>query len=434
MGLLYDAARYGDLPPGEAHFLVLASSAGALAVPAAGDLVTVLVALETVTLPTFALVGLRRRDPRSAEAALKLFVISVICTALSLLGISMVYGATGSVAAGPVSEALASGEAVAPVLGVGMVLTLAAFAFKLAVVPFQVWVPDTYVGAPVPVAAYLSVVSKLAGLAGLAVVLTRFLAPEVSTWSGLMAAAAALTMTVGNLGALRQRNAVRLLAWSSVAQAGYLVVPLAAGGSRGDVQAVQAYALMYAVANLAVFAAVAGAAVRWGAVALDDFAGAVRRSPWLGSALVFGLLCLAGLPPAVVGLVAKVAIFERAVDAGLVWLAVVMAVNVALGLVYYLRFVVAVVRPERSPAGEAAGATGPDGIPAAVSPPAAGGASAAGGAAETRVSGARTAVADAPHERLTGAAPMTTAVCCVTLVVLVVLSAFPGLLYAVVSP
>lgn len=354
--LAQPAVARGEVPAGELAFLLLTSAAGALAVAAARDLITLVVAVETVTLPTFALVGLAR-DRRGAEASLKFFIASVVATGFTLLGISMVYGATGSVAAGAVSSTLASGEAVAPVAQVGLALTLVTLAFKVAVVPFQVWVPDTYVGAPIPVAAYLSVVSKAAGLAAITTVLVGFFAADADVWMPLLAVAAALTMTVGNLAALRQRHAVRLLAWSSVAQAGYLLVPLAAGGSAADIGALQAYALMYALVNLGAFAAVAvvGAA---GAVEVDDVAGLWRRDPWLAAGLVFSLLCLAGLPPGVIGLLAKVVVFQSAADADLVWLAAVMAVNVAIGLVYYLRW--AAVTFRAAGAGQGAG-SGPSG-------------------------------------------------------------------------
>jgi NADH-quinone oxidoreductase subunit N len=337
------APAAGEVPAGEMHLLLLASATGALGVAASGDLVTLLVSIELVSLPAFAMVGLRA-DRRGGEAALKFLLISVVATAFSLLGISMVYGATGSLLAGPVALAGANGSAVTPVIGMGMTLTIIALAFKVAAVPFQAWVPDTYVGAPVPIAAYLSVVSKAAGLAGLVLVLVRFFPAYDDTWRPLVAGAAGLTMTLGNLAALRQRHAVRLLAWSSVAQAGYLLVPLAAGGGTTDLGAMQSYLLMYAVVNLGAFAAV-GAAAGWGAVTIDDLGGLVRRHRLAGVSLAFALLCLAGLPPGVVGLVAKVVIFQSAVDGGLGWLAVVMAVNVAIGLVYYLRFLAVLLRP-----------------------------------------------------------------------------------------
>ncbi|CAA9367457.1 MAG: NADH-ubiquinone oxidoreductase chain N [uncultured Nocardioidaceae bacterium] len=366
--LLVPAVRRGELPAGELHFLLLSSATGALVVAAAGDLVTLVIGLETLSLPTFALVGLRRGDRRGAEAALKFFITSVVATAITLLGISMVYGATGSVAAYSVATAAALDNAVTPVIGVAMVLTVVGLAFKVAAVPFHAWVPDTYVGAPIQVAAYLSVVSKAAGLAGLAVVLTRFFGPYVDTWSVAMAVAAAATMTVGNLAALRQQHAVRLLAWSSVAQVGYLLVPLAAGGSPSDLAAQQSYVVMYAIVNLGAFAAVLGAA-HGSAVMVDDFTGLVRSRPWLGAGLGFALLCLAGLPPGVVGLLAKVVIFQSAVTSDLLWLAVLMGVNVALALVYYLRFLAVLLRPVPSlPAGhdgsDAPAASGQDGVAA----------------------------------------------------------------------
>src|SRR5262249_3843515 len=158
---------------------------------------------------------------------------------------------------------------------------------------------------------YLSVVSKAAGLAGLTIVLVGFFPSYAHTWMVVVAVAAALTMTVGNVAALRQRHAVRLLAWSSVAQAGYLVVPLAAGGSEADVGRLQVYALMYAIVNLGAFAVVTAMSAR-GAVTIDDYAGLSRREPLLGLGLTFALLCLAGLPPGVVGLLAKVVIFQSA--------------------------------------------------------------------------------------------------------------------------
>lgn len=338
------AMARAELPAGEYCFLLLTSATGALCVAASADLVTLLVSMETVSLPAFALVGLRSDHRLGSEAALKFFVASVTATAITLLGISLVYGATGSVAAGSVAASVAGGAAITPVVGVGMVLTLVGLAFKVAVVPFQVWVPDTYVGAPVPVAAYLSVVSKVAGLAGLTIVVVRFFPSEVGTWSVVVGVGAALTMTVGNVAALRQPHLVRLLAWSSVAQAGYLLVPLAAGGSAPDVGALQAYALMYGVVNLGAFAVVAAVSA-WGVAEIAEIRGLVRRSPGLGVSLGFALLCLAGLPPGVVGLLAKVVIFQSAVDGAVVWLAVVMAVNVAIGLVYYLRLLYALVAP-----------------------------------------------------------------------------------------
>jgi NADH-quinone oxidoreductase subunit N len=260
-------------------------------------------------------------------------------------------------------------------------------------------------------------------LAGLTVVLVRFFPAYVDTWSGVAAAGAALTMTVGNVAALRQRHAVRLLAWSSVAQAGYLLVPLAAGGSAADVGALQAYALMYALVNLSAFAVVIAATAR-GAVDVDDFRGLIRSDPLLGGALAFALLCLAGLPPGVIGLLAKVVIFQSAVDADLTWLAVVMAVNVAIGLVYYLRWVAIVFTPAGPLASSAESAAGTAAEPRAAS------------AAPTGSSAEASPVLLAERQaRLGEEANMMLPVRVVvvaTLVAAVVLSVIPGPLFAVI--
>lgn len=343
-----DAASTGGsaagLPRGEYWFLLLSSATGAALLPASRDLATMVIALEVASLPAFALVALRR-DGRGAEAALKFFVSSVTATAVMLLGIGFVYAASGSLHLGAVAQGLehAPGQ-LKPLAEAGAVLTLVGFAFKVAAVPFHFWVPDTYTGAPLPVAGYLSVVGKAAGLSGLALATTIAFRPYAHTWGLALAVLAAGTMTVGNVGALRQRfdtrySAVRLLAWSSVGQAGYLLVPLAAAGYAptgvDPLGATAAYALIYGVVNLGAFGVVAAVGRRAG-TSVDDFRGLFTRNRWTALALAFFLLCLAGLPPGVVGLFGKVVVFRAAVDAGLGWLAVVMAVNVVIALYYYL--------------------------------------------------------------------------------------------------
>jgi len=343
------AALDSRVPLAEHHFLLLSSASGAMTLVAARDLVTLVIALEVVSLPAFALAGLKRGDRRSAEAALKFFLVSVVATAFTLLGISFVYGATGSMHLGRIDSALQAGVDAAPVAAAGAVLTLVGLGFKVAAVPFHAWVPDVYVGSPVPVAAYLSVVSKAAGLVGLLLVLDRGFGAFSETWQPVLAVVAAMTMTVGNVLALRQQHAVRLLAWSSVAQAGFMLCPLAVLADVGDraVLASMSYLLIYSVVNLGAFAVVAMMSRHRPAGRIDDYAGLVRREPWAGAGLAFALLCLAGLPPGVVGLFAKVFAFWVVVDGGLGWLAVVMAVNVAIGLAYYLRWIVVVLGPVR---------------------------------------------------------------------------------------
>ena len=337
--LSLDTVRDSALPAGEYFFLLLASVSGALTLAASRDVLTLVVALEVVSLPAFALVALRRYDSRSSEAALKLFLVSVVSTAVMLFGLSLVYGVTGAVHLDRVATALED-PVRPPVLALGVTLALAGFGFKVAAVPFHFWAPDAYEGAPVPVAAYLSVVSKAAGFAGLALLLTEGFAPYADTWAPAVAVVAAVTMTVGNLAALRQTRAVRLLAWSSVAQSGYMLVPLGSAGGDGAVAdvlpATVAYVLAYGVMNLGAFSVVTLVGRHRAANALADYRGLARTEPLSAFALAFSLACLAGLPPGLLGLFAKVVVFRAPVDQGVGWLAVVMAVNVVVGLVYYL--------------------------------------------------------------------------------------------------
>ncbi|MEU5430968.1 NADH-quinone oxidoreductase subunit N [Streptomyces olivoreticuli] len=362
-----------ELPSGEYWFLLLSSVAGAALLPASRDLATLVVALEVASLPAFALVGLRRDDSRSSEAALKFFLSSVTATAVMLLGVSFVYASTGTLHLTQVADALTHVDPRLDTLAsAGVALTLVGFAFKTAAVPFHFWVPDTYVGAPLPIAAYLSVVGKAVGFTGLILVTVVAFPSYADVWGPVLAVLAALTMTVGNVGALRQRpdrtrSAVRLLAWSSVGQAGYLLVPIAAAAYTDDpgraIGSTVAYALMYAAVNLGAFAVAALVARTNPAHRVTDYRGLYARRPLAALALGFFLLCLAGLPPGVIGLFAKVTVFSAAVDAGLGWLAVVMAVNVVIALYYYLQWTALLFR---APDGEAERADGerPARIPA----------------------------------------------------------------------
>ncbi|WP_419997133.1 NADH-quinone oxidoreductase subunit N [Streptomyces boninensis] len=342
--LSLSVVRDTKLPAGEYWFLLLSSAAGAALLPAARDLATLVIALEVASLPAFALVGLRRDDRLSAEAALKFFLSSVTATAVMLLGVGFVYAASGSLHFSRIADGLDKAPAQLDTLATaGVALTLVGFAFKTAAVPFHFWVPDTYVGAPVPIAAYLSVIGKAVGFTGLILVTVLAFPGYTEVWGPAVAVLAALTMTAGNVAALRQRadaehSAVRLLAWSSVAQAGYLLVPIAAAGYVAEpgraVGSTLAYALMYAVVNLGAFAVVAATH----GTRIEDQRGLTRSRPAAALAMAFFLVNLAGLPPGIIGLFAKVTVFRSAVDAGLGWLAVVMALNVVIGLVYYLRW------------------------------------------------------------------------------------------------
>ncbi|MFF4952538.1 NADH-quinone oxidoreductase subunit N [Streptomyces chattanoogensis] len=377
--LSIDTIKDHDLPTGEYWFLLLSSAAGAALLPASRDLATLVIALEVASLPAFALVGLRRGSRLSSEAALKFFLSSVAATAVMLLGVSFLYAATRSLYLSRVAHALTDlpDPRLATLAAVGVALTLVGFAFKTAAVPFHFWVPDTYVGAPLPIAAYLSVIGKAVGFSGLILVTVEGFPSYADVWGPALAVLAALTMTVGNVAALRQdphraHSAVRLLAWSSVGQAGYLLVPLAAAGYADNpahaIGSTIAYALMYGAVNLGAFAVVALVARTRPANRITDYRGLYARRPLVALALGFFLLNLAGLPPGIIGLFAKVTVFSSAVDAGLAWLAVVMAVNVVIALYYYLQWTAVLFRGAKETEGaEAADRTAPPArIPAAL--------------------------------------------------------------------
>jgi NADH-quinone oxidoreductase subunit N len=286
----------------------------------------------------------------------------VVCTGLTVYGMALVYGVTGSLQVNAVADALAevrsAGGPRATLAAAAVVLVLVGFAFKVSAVPFHFWVPDTYQGAPVPVAAFLSTASKAAGVAGLLIVLLDAFPPYADVWGVVVAVMAALTMTVGNLVALRQWHMVRLLAWSTVAQAGYLLVPLgvaatASGRTSGELHdaaaATLTYLAIYVVMNLGAFAVVHAVVRQRPRGAIEDFRGLASRSPALAVALGFFLAALAGLPPGVAGLVAKVVVLREAVHGDVTWLAVVAAVNTVIGLAYYLRVAALMFTTRRPP-------------------------------------------------------------------------------------
>lgn len=289
LGLSAPALRAGRSPVGEYCFLLACSMTGGVVLGAAGDLITLIVALETLTLPLYVLVGLRRGSLASAEAAVTFFVVSVVATTLTLLGAALLYAVTGGLHLDRLSALLAERPELRdlPLTTAAVAVLLVGLAFKVAAVPFHAWAPATYDGAPLPVAAYLSTASKLGGLVALLAVVQRALPPDQT--GPVLALLAVLTMTVGNLVALRQRRTVRLLAWSSVAQAGYILAPLGAlalAAGRTDearsaaYAAAMAYAVFFVVLELAAFAAVTAlrpAGADGGT--LDDLRGAARRHP-----------------------------------------------------------------------------------------------------------------------------------------------------------
>jgi NADH-quinone oxidoreductase subunit N len=338
--------------------LVLAATAGATAVAGARDLGSWLVALELATLPTVALVALR--GARSAiSGAIALLTTALVSFGLLALSAALWFTATGSGFLTPAAAITAINDpARRPILVLAVVVVIAGIGFKLSLVPFHAWTPEAYDGAPLPIAAFLAGVSKIAALAALLVVIRAIPPGEPSL--AAIAIVSAVSMTLGNIMALRQDGVVRLLAWSTVAQAGWVVLPLAAV-STGAVHASGAYLLAYVLATLLVFAVVAALVQIRGAARardLQEYRGLLADHPVLASALGLGLLSLAGLPPGFLGLVAKVAALGPVVNSQLWLLAVIAAVNAVLGVAVYLRWLLMVVStPDTSVQGS------PDGVP-----------------------------------------------------------------------
>lgn len=318
--------------------LALTTVAGATTVAAAVDLGTWLVALELATLPAVALVALRGTE-RATHGALSLLTTALLSAALTVVGAALWLVATHDVTFSPVSAATAWGDdRTRPALVLAIVVMVAGLGFKVSAVPFHQWTPQAYAGSSPAVAALLATVSKFAAVAGLVAVLRA--AGGLGEPGGhahqlalVMAILAVASMTLGNLVALRQDDVVRLLAWSTIAQAGWVLLPLAALRDAG-LQSAAAYVVAYAIASLVAFAVVPLVGTR-----LAAYGGLLRRHPLLGGALVLGLVSLAGLPPGILGLVAKVVALRPVMDAGLWPVALVAVANAVLGIAVYLRWV-----------------------------------------------------------------------------------------------
>jgi NADH-quinone oxidoreductase subunit N len=349
--------RDGRYYQGEYYFLLLSSFLGMLTISSSRDLLMLFISLELVTAPGWLMAAFRKRDPRSNEAGLKFFLIGILSTAVMLYGMSLIYGVTGSLRLDDIAGSL-QGEPQAVAIG-AVLFVVAGFAFKVSSVPFHFWAPDTYEGSPVPVAAFLSVASKAAGFAGLLQLMFTGFLPLAEFWAPVFAVLSVLTMTIGNLVATQQRQIVRLLAYSSIAQAGYMLLPFALVGGGADSQAFEAavlYILIYAVMTLGAFAVVIGLAREAPGALISDFAGLGRRAPALGLSMALFMVSLAGIPP-LAGFYAKLVIFLAAISADQLWLAVVMVINSVISIWYYVGVVrqmyfvqVPGARPVRAPA------------------------------------------------------------------------------------
>ena len=329
----------GDYHEGEYYFLLLASILGMTVMASSRDLVSIFVALELLSIPAYMLAGWRKRDSRSNEAGIKYYLMGVFASAVMLYGMSLLFGLTGSTLLTDIGAAVSAGDT-RPFITLGIVFVIIGFAFKVSAVPFHTWAPDTYEGAPTPIAAFLAVSSKAAGFVALLQLVLVAFGGRDDVVGPLMWVLAALTMTVGNLIALRQTNIVRLLAYSGVAQAGFMLAPLAVVGTNphGALRAIVTYLLIYAAMNLGAFAVVLAVARKTRSAEIDSWGGLFEYAPGLTVLMTVFLFSLAGIPP-LGGWLAKFVVFRALVEPDLtmggVTLAVLVAVNSVIALYYY---------------------------------------------------------------------------------------------------
>jgi NADH-quinone oxidoreductase subunit N len=324
--------------PGEYYFLILCSTLGMMIMAGGIDLITSFIGLETMAVSFYILAGFIKPNQRSNEAAVKYFLLGAFSLGILLYGMSLMYGLSGTTNL-RVMAAVFAGEPRDPLLVLAVILVAAGMGFKIAAVPFHMWAPDVYEGAPTPVTAFLSVGSKAASFAMLLRIFLEGLPAASADWRLLFEVTAIVTMTVGNVAALTQSNLKRMLAYSSIAHAGYLLMGVVAGTTRG-VSAMLIYLAVYAFMQLGAFAVIA--MMRRRDVVgdeLKDFSGLHFRHPFAAFAMLLFMLSLGGIPPTA-GFMGKLWLFGAAIDAGYVWLAVIGVLNSAVSLYYYIRVVV----------------------------------------------------------------------------------------------
>jgi NADH-quinone oxidoreductase subunit N len=346
------SGRYLDVEsvaPGEYYFLILCSTLGMMFLACGIDLVAIFIGLETMAIAFYVLAGYVRRNKRSNEAAIKYFLLGAFSLGILLYGMSLLYGLTGTTQLRAIATSL--GTSANPLLlSLAVMLLVAGIGFKIAAVPFHMWAPDVYEGAPTPITAFLSVGSKAASFAMLFRIFTEALPAfrvgglgevfgQALGWGAFFYVLSVVTMTVGNVAALTQNNIKRMLAYSSIAHAGYILMGVVAGTSRG-VTAALVYLMVYAFMQLGAFAVVI--ALRRREVIgdeLKDLTGLYATHPGAAFAMLLFMISLGGIPPTA-GFMGKFWLFGAAIDAGYVWLAVIGVVNSALSLYYYVRVVV----------------------------------------------------------------------------------------------
>jgi len=335
---------------GEFYALILFATLGMMLMASAVDLLILYIGLETMSICIYVLAGFFKRERRSNEAALKYLLMGGFSSAIILYGMVMLYGLTGATGLKEIASALTADTLSNPALILAMVMLAAGFGFKIAAVPFHMWIPDVYEGAPTPITALLAAASEIAGLAILLRVFLVAIPGLQDRWALLFYVLSLLTMTVGNVVAIAQSNIKRMLAYSSIAHIGYLLIGVVAGRELG-ISATLLYTVVYALMTLGAFAMVILLCV--GEVKgerIDDFTGLAQRSPMAAAAMLILLLSLAGVPPTA-GFVGKLYLFGAAIERGYVLLALIAVVNSAISLFYYMKVAVAMYMRDLPPAG-----------------------------------------------------------------------------------
>ncbi len=336
--LIFSVQTIRKVSPFESEYyaLIVFATLGNMVVAASAELFTIFLALQLTSLPLIVLIAYRKNDPKSTEAGVKYLIMVLISTSILLYGMTLIYGATGTSTILEIGHALAAQTSLQPVLVLGVILLLTGFAFKVTAAPFHFWVPDVYEGAPDQVTAFLSTASKFAGFAlAMRLVVTGLKLPI--DWTMLFAVMAVASMVIGNFSALLQTNIKRMLAYSGIAQVGYILVGMAALTPMG-IASVLFYAAGYSVTNLAAFGVVILVTDATGSSEIKDYAGLSKRAPLAALAMTIALFSLAGLP-LFAGFVNKFFAFAFAVEKGLTWLVAIAVVNSVVALFYYLQVI-----------------------------------------------------------------------------------------------
>ena len=327
-----------DRKQGPYYLLILLATLGMMLMAAGNELIIVFLGLELMSLSLYVLAGYFRDNPASSEAGMKYLLLGAFASAFFLYGIALIYGGAGTTNVPAIAEAITAPNK-SPLLLAGMFLLIVGFGFKVAIVPFHQWAPDVYEGAPTTIAAFISAGPKAAGFAAFLRIFMEALPSLQVEWSSVVIVLAMLTMTVGNVIAIAQTSIKRMLAYSSIAHAGYVLIGLAAANNDG-ISSAMLYLLVYCVMNIGAFGAVILAKTEDGeSLMISDYAGLGIRKPLLAMFMTIMLLSLAGFPPTV-GFVGKFYVFKSAVQAGHIWLVIVGAINTAISAFYYLRVVV----------------------------------------------------------------------------------------------